>query len=569
VKFFSSTRTMCALLFALALAFRVVGLHWGLPTAERWYSLHPDEWQIFGAVVSLDFFSGDFNPDFYNYPSLFIYVTYVLHFLGGMFGFFAAPSQEFWRPMADIMLTARVASAFFGAATAPLVYLTARHVLRGKTAPALAILAGGLMALAPGHVQHSHFATVDVASTFFIALSLWLTARAFSIAPAKAQRSLLFAAIAAGLAAATKYNAGLVVIAPVIAAWLLSRPGTTSAAIAPTQTSAKADTSPTGVSAPLSFAKTVPALIGLTVLAFIIGCPGSLLYFRDFWGDGQNTGVSYELLVHPRQGSGEIFQDTGNGWLYHLLFNLPFAFSAPLLILTVTGAVFLARTKAKVGVPLLVFAGLYFFSLGFSQVRFMRYVLPLIPLLCIFAASAVAPLAERKLMAGRIAAVVVLLVGALSAFDVLAPFTGTDPRDAAATWMKANTPSEGTSIALVERPWFWTPPYSHLDARPGSDPRLLPQALAANSRYRLVMTGFDAAALSAEKPDYVSLSEFEWRDKARLADASYLQFRQALQRDYEVIQTFKPKQTLGLPGRDFVPHDFLYNHPEVQLYKRK
>jgi hypothetical protein len=74
------------LLFALALCVRMVGLRWGLPSPERWYSYHPDERQIVASVLSLDFFSGDFNPNFFNYPSLFIYLAYIAHFLASGFG---------------------------------------------------------------------------------------------------------------------------------------------------------------------------------------------------------------------------------------------------------------------------------------------------------------------------------------------------------------------------------------------------------------------------------------------------------------------------------------------------
>src|SRR5688572_26444859 len=73
-------------LFLLALVVRFIGLKWGLPTEQRWYSYHPDERDIAAAVFQLDFFSGDFNPNFYNYPSLFIYLTYLAHLLAALLG---------------------------------------------------------------------------------------------------------------------------------------------------------------------------------------------------------------------------------------------------------------------------------------------------------------------------------------------------------------------------------------------------------------------------------------------------------------------------------------------------
>ncbi|HEX8835195.1 MAG TPA: phospholipid carrier-dependent glycosyltransferase, partial [Abditibacteriaceae bacterium] len=215
---------MCALLFGLALALRLAGLTWGLPTAERWYSLHPDERQIAIAVAGLDFFGGDFNPDFYNYPSLAIYLAYFMHGIGALFGVFGATQTPFGL-LSDLVMSGRLVTAFLGAATAPLVFLVAREVVIAHSGHQnrVAALAGILMALSPGHLQHSHFATVDVPATFFITLCLWLSVRTMNNAARQRTRLLILAALAAGLAAATKYNAGLVALAPIVAAWLPSQ----------------------------------------------------------------------------------------------------------------------------------------------------------------------------------------------------------------------------------------------------------------------------------------------------------------------------------------------------------
>src|SRR5687768_1559848 len=90
------TRTVAFLLaiFFVALAVRVIGLTWGLPTREHWYSYHPDEAQMLAAILSLDFFRGDFNPDFFNYPSLFIYLSAFAHLLASGFGLTHEPSND-------------------------------------------------------------------------------------------------------------------------------------------------------------------------------------------------------------------------------------------------------------------------------------------------------------------------------------------------------------------------------------------------------------------------------------------------------------------------------------------
>ena len=73
-------------------------------------------------------------------------------------------------------------------------------------------MAATLYAVCPLAAQHGHFATVDVPATF------WVTA---ALVAALTSRRWLLIGILAGLAAATKYNAGLVLLAGV-AAWTLS-----------------------------------------------------------------------------------------------------------------------------------------------------------------------------------------------------------------------------------------------------------------------------------------------------------------------------------------------------------
>ena len=280
-----------AALFALALIPRAFGLTWGLPNAQRFYSYHPDEsvGQIVGAVVHL--LQGDFNPHFFNYPSLSIYATWIIYQFLAVFGLTTnipdAPGG--WPLIRDIIFAGRLFSVATGAATATLTWAIARQLglQRG------AIVAGVTVALLPGLVQHSHYATVDVPATFFVALCVWLSLRA------QTGKAILVAALVAGLAAGTKYNAGLVALVPMACAGLLPQ------------------------------LKNRWALIALTpivaLLGFVVSTPYALIAPAEFWGDSKNNGFAYELLVHPRLGSGDIFQNTGNGWWYHLTFNLPFA----------------------------------------------------------------------------------------------------------------------------------------------------------------------------------------------------------------------------------------------------
>ena len=497
-----------ALIFALALMVRALGLTWGLPNAERFYSYHPDESvnQIVGAVVHL--LQGDFNPHFFNYPSLSIYATWIIYQFLAVFGLTTnvpdAPGG--WPLIRDIIFAGRLFSVATGAATSVLTYGIARQLglQRG------AIVAGVLVALLPGLVQHSHYATVDVPATFFVALCVWLSLRA------QTARALIVAALVAGLAAGTKYNAGLVIVVPMACALLIPELKNRWILV---------------VLAPI-----------IALLGFIISTPYAIIAPAEFWGDSQNNGFAYELLVHPRIGSGDIFQGTGNGWWYHLTFNLPFVMTAPLGVAAVVGAVLAAREKRFW--PILLFIGLFFLSLGFSQVRFMRYLFPIAPLLCMTAVWAASRLPKPQVWGG---ALVLFVLGSVP--GILQPFMFPDPRDLAAITVN----SEKSPVGLVNNPWFYTPPFQPVGLNvPVSE---------------TVITGFDVAKLRATNPAVFAISEFEYREDLRLhPNGKAAAFLRALDERYTKIETFPFVRQFGWPGRDFAPHDYIYNHPETRVY---
>ncbi len=533
--------------FIVALALRLIGLTWGLPTREHWYSYHPDEAQMLSAILSIDIFSGDFNPGFFNYPSLYIYLSSFMHLVASGFGLTHAPSNDLAQSALfarDVLLSARVVTALLGAVTAPLVYLTVRQIGGEK----IGILAGLLMAFLPGHLQHSHFATVDVPATFFIALCVWLSIRALreDVEKKWCVKQLYWAALVAGLAAATKYNAGLVVIVPLIA-WLYQKKQQQFASSG------------------------ALAIIALCGAGFLIGCPYSILDFPNFWGDGQNMGVAYELLVHPKQGHGDVFLETGNGWIYHATFNAPFLMSVPLLLVSVMGIVYTRIKKRRETCMLFTWLALYFFALGFSQVRFLRYLLLLAPALCVFAGCAFVALRAYRPSLTRVAGVLVLLLAVWGAYGVLYPFAVADSRDNAAAWMAqtVGSPATPVTVGMQGAPWFYSLPLSPLDSPPYR--ALSPEQLLelSGNRYQFVFTGFEASKLQSEKPEFFVLSEFEWRERERLGDEGFNKFMEALKQDYNLAIDFKNNPPLALPGRAFVPHDFLYPNPEVRIYRRK
>ena len=519
-----------------------------------------------GPVVRI--VGGNFNPGFFNYPSLSLYATAIIYQILSVFGLGteANAPQYPWPLVRDVIFAGRLFSAFCGAATAVVVFFLARELGLKRGAIGAAIL----MVLAPGLLQHAHFATVDVPATLGVSLVLWLTARAMSgqisavsnslqssgetsknlktgfagvakiggaletesVSNAEIgaptykntvsiTRILLFAGFLAGLAAGTKYNAALVLVAPFLGAILLKRPFWI-----------------------------FPALLGLFFLGFFASTPFALLSFREFWGQGEN-GFAYELLRHPREGSGQIFQKTGLGWLYHLEFNLPFVLTTPVLISGLAGAVHAGKNRQMW--PLLAFDALYFLIIGASQVRFMRYTFFLVPLFAVWAM-----ILASRLPKPAIWATILVFCAAWGAKDALIPLVSTDPRDQTVAFIKTRS----LTPVLVGKPWFYTPPFQPQNFN-------LPVAgaisigLDANQfdpqTQMLVISQFEAADAMRVEPNG-EMARFLAIIEAKIA-AQNLKNGQQTRPNFQV---FGPSSQTG--NWPQVPHDFLYTNPQIRVY---
>jgi hypothetical protein len=160
-------------LFGLAFGVRLVGIGWSLPNAERYYSYHPDEWLILlASYFAINPYAGEFLPGFYNYGTLPMYLWSLwLHWLSAVGVVDRLPENATPAQVAELRaqlyLWARVLVALMGAGAAVVVGRTLVQVA-GVSAGVVAAL---VMAFAPAFVVHSRFMTVDVPTTFSVALA--------------------------------------------------------------------------------------------------------------------------------------------------------------------------------------------------------------------------------------------------------------------------------------------------------------------------------------------------------------------------------------------------------------
>ena len=70
----------------LALALRVWGLNWGMPSATHYFSYHPDETTVLSYAMTMNVFQGHMLPHWYHYGSLQLYLVYFANTLAFLFG---------------------------------------------------------------------------------------------------------------------------------------------------------------------------------------------------------------------------------------------------------------------------------------------------------------------------------------------------------------------------------------------------------------------------------------------------------------------------------------------------
>lgn len=402
-------------ILCVSAALRFWGLGWGLPNSLHSYSYHPDEFLILGAAGSV-LVTG--LPKLYNYPSLYIYLVSFAIAIAAAFGL----SQD----LHDLYFSARVISAVMGVAAVWVVYWAAGRCWGFWQG----IVAAMILCIAPLHVQHSHFATVDVPASVFVAASLGF---ALLVLNRGSWRDYLLCGAMTGLAAGAKYNAGVVVLSLITAHFL-------------------------GSSDHKVRIRRLLAALGVAVLAFVISTPAVFLTTREFL-----HGFTYELR-HAASGHGLVFVGVGNGFLYTFKSSLCYGLGPGFAVLFAVSVIYgLVRSDNK-ALTILAFAVPYYAMISASQVRFARYAILLLPAAALLISWLVCdlwirfPRRTRWAWTGVCGVIVIGTLLYTLALDRL--FVIEDPRDRAEQWISANIP-KGSGIGLIEAPWFYSPPYSN------------------------------------------------------------------------------------------------------------
>jgi 4-amino-4-deoxy-L-arabinose transferase-like glycosyltransferase len=406
------------LIVAVGAALRFWGIRFGLPHPYA----RPDEEVLVEAALGV---LRDPNPHFFDWPTLFIYLTagaYQLLFAieratGGVIRN-AAVAKASFEPV--LHLIPRLISATAGVLTIAVLYGAARELFSRR----VALLAAALLAVTYLHVRDSHFGVTDVPMTFLTVCAWWAALR--MAAGGLTGRRAAIAGVFCGLAAATKYNACLIALPAILAV--------------------AADQGRPSVAGLARAGRPLSILAFCATAAFLVGTPYAILDWHTFLNGVMR--VEGHLAVGQAVGA--------RGWGYHALFTLPYGVGLPQMMAACVGAIWMVvRERRRDAALVLLFPVAYYAVAGSGFTVFVRYMMPIVPFVCLAAAYGIDRLTDvvgqvfaddrvSRLAVVALAAVVITPTAASSLlFDRL--MARVDTRVLGANWVMSHFPT-GASI---------------------------------------------------------------------------------------------------------------------------
>jgi len=371
--------------------------------------------------MTVNFASGNLNPHHFYHPHLYYYLTF---FLDGLFVLAGLATGRFhhlseawslFKTDPTIFYTiGRSLSALLGTLTIPLVYLMGKRVFNEK----VGILGALFLTFSLLHVQWSQIAYMDVPLTFFV-VSAFLFG--YVALERGRLRDFVFSGLLSGLATSTKYQGVITFIWGLLVCLLHA---------------SKNHQNPVR-----ALASTKHFLFILSFLAgFTLGTPFWLLSFREFFNHFR-VGLAW---IKP-YGQGQAGMQGNWNWLYYLQLTSSYSVGFPVLAASLAGIFLLIRRMDPRRLFFLSFPLLYFLVAGAAKLRQVKYLMPVVPFLCIAAAFFVIEIIGRSKFEGGKRTLAALCLGGALVFPSLTSDLRynylkmfPDTRQLANEWVKAH-----------------------------------------------------------------------------------------------------------------------------------
>jgi hypothetical protein len=409
---------------------------WGIRSGLPW-AYNADENAHF-LPQAVGMFRGDLDPHYFINPPGFTYATHIG--LRLRFGDAGAVWSAFASDPGSVFVVGRVVSALIGVTSVWLVYLAGVRLLDRRTG----LLAAGLLSVAFLPVFYGHLALNDAPTVAPVALGLWASAGVLRFGR---DRDYLVAGLAVGLAAATKYTGGIVLLPVLIAAVIQAA-------------------QPDG---------RLPAVRGtmLAFVAFALGFvaanPYALLNFDDFW-----FGIAHQSSAAGGETTTKLGSTRGGGVGFYV-WTLTWGFGIVPAVAAVGALLPLWKDDRRVWLMLVPTVVLFLLFMSVQGRFFARWLLPVYPMIAVlagYAGSRLVELAEFRRPRWRHAAL--LAVGLLlcgqglwTSVHVSRVLSREDTRNATRAWMVQNIPGASNIVLepVVPAGWISDPgkAYNRLD----------------------------------------------------------------------------------------------------------
>ncbi|WP_455244462.1 ArnT family glycosyltransferase [Petrachloros mirabilis] len=502
-----------SLILVLACVIRIKGIWFGYPLP-----VHPDEPKLVETALNM-IKSGDFNPHFFNYPSLNIYLldlVYKAAILG--FEHFSHLTMENI-PKIWFYLIGRAFTVFLSVSTIVVVYAIGRRLFSSYHG----LMAACFVAASFLHIVNSFTVTVDSSVALWISLATLSAVLIFT--EGKRYRYYVLAGACVGLAISCKYIAFVSVLPVLIAHLRVSR------------------------NRGEILDRYILSSLLVIPISFVATTPYSVLDYHAFFQAIDYEGRHYSV-GHPGFEAAE-----SRSFMMYVRYLIGTGYGYVPTLFAAIGGVCLRRKDVWKGALLLATPVVLVVLVGRFRVFFPRNVVAVVPFLALFSGYFLALLYEwweerfvgavdgrRIVIFGSVALFAGITVGSiipnvLTSLDYIRQVTLPDTRWVSLLWIRDNVPV-GSNIGRE----FYTPPVEEY-----------------SEDFRVSCLGYFAVVRKPRevmKQDFMILSS---GDYGRFLEAEEMYPREA----ESYLEFFREHQLV----KEFSADRLSLNGPKISVYK--